>query len=471
MKSRILVIDDDEPSCRLVAAIFRAAGCDVTTAQEGISGLHAALTGNPDVVLLDLRMPGLDGMAILERLSAEAPAVPVVMLTGSMDIKDAVRAMQLGAFDYLTKPMDREELLLVVARAQEARALRDELRELRRQAGQMTVDGLAAQMGTGAAVQRVIEEVRLVAGSSFSVLILGETGTGKELVAQALHRASDRRTRPFVALDCGAIPDALLESELFGHEKGSFTGADRRKEGRFRMAEGGTCFLDEIGNLPLALQTKLLRVLESGLVQAVGADRATPMDVRFVAATNHDLQERAAQGAFRADLYFRLAQYAIRLPALRERVEDIPFLTRRFVDEAATELRHPIELVAPDALAVLAAHRWPGNVRELRNVVRQAVLQTSGLVIQAETVRALVGEPRPEPEPPSAAPAGSLREVAAHAAATAERHAITAALTAARGNKAAAARALQTDYKTLHLKIKGMGIDAHDFYPKPGRRD
>ena len=469
--NRLLVIDDDEGSRRLATAIFRAEGFEVLTAHDGPSGIATVLADHPDVVLLDLQLPDMDGMAILTRLRAEAPSVPVVMLTGSTDVKNAVRAIQLGAVNYLTKPMNRAEVVIVVRRAQEASAMRLELLELRRQAGRLATGSLAVQMGGSAAVQRVIEQVRLVAASTFSVLILGETGTGKELVSQAVHELSDRRRRPFVALDCGAIPDALLESELFGHEKGAFTGADRRKEGRFRLAEGGTCFLDEIGNLPLALQAKLLRVLESGQVQPVGADRATPMDVRFVAATNLDLQERVERGAFRSDLYFRLAQYAIRLPALRERTEDIPFLTQRFVDEAAHDLRHPIEAILPAALEVLIGYGWPGNVRELRNVVRQAVLQTPGLLLHADTVRSVIGEVRrgSVPEPARAA-AGSLREIATAAATAAERQAICEALRAASGNKAAAARALKTDYKTLHLKIKSMEIDAHDFVPKAAPR-
>lgn len=460
MRPRILVIDDDQASCRLIGAIFRSESCDVIAAHDGPSGIVAAASQHPDVVLLDLRLPGLDGMAVLERLKAESPLVPVVMLTGSHDVKDAVSAIRAGAFDYLTKPIRREEIILVARRAQQTHAMSIELQALRQQAGKFATDNLSAQMGSGKAVQRVIEQVRLVAVSTFSVLILGETGTGKELVSQAVHRMSDRRLRPFVALDCGAIPDALLESELFGHERGAFTGADRRKEGRFRLAEGGTCFLDEIGNLAPNLQAKLLRVLESGQVQAVGADRATPMDVRFIAATNQDLQDRVEQGTFRSDLYFRLAQYAIRLPALRERTDDIPFLTHRFVEEAAHELRHPIEAITPGALELLLAYSWPGNVRELRNVVRQAVLQSAGLAINADSIRGLIGNAgRASDAAPASAPGASLREIANQAAAAAERRAIRDALRTASGNKAAAARALKTDYKTLHVKIKNLGIE------------
>jgi DNA-binding NtrC family response regulator len=464
MGVRILLVDDDEPSCRLVTAIFRVEGIDVMSAHDGVSGMAAVLREQPDVVLLDLHMPQMHGMAVLERLKDEAAAIPIVVLTGSHDVKDAVRAIKLGAFDYLTKPIDREQVVVVVRRALEARAMKEELQELRRRVGHEAAEDLASRMGQSRAIRELVEQVTLVAASNFTVLILGETGTGKELVAQALHALSDRRRRPFVALDCGAIPDTLMESELFGHEKGAFTGAERRKEGRFRIAEGGTCFLDEIGNLPLPLQAKLLRVLESGQVHAVGAERATPMDVRFIAATNKDLHERATQGVFRSDLYFRLAQYSIRLPALRERPEDIPFLAMRFVQEAANDLRRPIEAVVPAALDLLVAHPWPGNVRELRNVMRRAVLQTPDLAVRAETVREVLGELTGDRVArPTAAAGASLRELAAQAAEAAERDAIRDALRAAGGNKSVAARALKTDYKTLHIKMKHLGIRARDF--------
>jgi len=297
----------------------------------------------------------------------------VVILTGSQDVKDAVRATQLGAFNYLTKPVNPDEILIVVRRALETRDLRLEVQELRQHVGKGASDGLASHMGPSDQVARVIEQVGIVAASNFSALVFGETGTGKELVAQAIHQLSDRRRRPFVALDCGAIPEPLLESELFGHEKGAFTGAERRTEGRFRLADGGTCFLDEVGNLALNLQAKLLRVLESGEVQPVGADRTRPMDVRFVSATNHDLQERIGRGLFRPDLYFRLAQYTIRLPPLRERTGDIAYLTERFLEEASIELRRPVQAIGPDSLELLRRHTWPGNVRELRNAIEYAV--------------------------------------------------------------------------------------------------
>jgi DNA-binding NtrC family response regulator len=385
----------------------------------------------------------------------------VVMLTAHSELKTAVRATQLGAFDYLTKPIDPEEVALSVRRALETHALRTEVEDLKRQLG----DGgsLAALMGPSREVRIVAEQVRTVAATAFSVLVLGETGTGKELVAQAIHRQSERRNGPLVALDCGAIPEALVESELFGHEKGAFTGADRRKDGRFQLAERGTLLLDEVGNLPLGPQAKLLRVLESRQVQPVGSTKTIATDVRVIAATNDDLQARVNAGKFRPDLYFRLAQYTITLPPLRDRTDDISYLAQRFLDEVAIELRRPAQRFAPDGLAALQRHRWSGNVRELRNVVRQAVLESKDAVLRRSDLKPLLGTSAPSNAPTTTG--GSLREIAEAAARAAERHAICDALRASQGNKSRAAKALQTDYKTLHNKIKLLGIRAGDFAP------
>lgn len=466
MSGRILVVDDDEASCRLVKATFKAEGFEVVMAHDGPAGLERASTDRPDVVLLDVRLPGLDGLQVLEQLKAATPSLPIVMLTASRDVKTAVRATQLGAFDYLTKPIDHDEIVIVVRRALETRALRLEVEDLRKRVGNDEADNLALQMGPSPPVRQVVEQVRIVAASNFTVLILGETGTGKELVAQAIHRQSDRRRKPFIALDCGAIPEQLLESELFGHEKGAFTGADRRKPGRFQLAEGGTCFLDEIGNLPMSLQAKLLRALESKQVQPVGAERATPVDIRFIAATNHDLQARVGDGLFGADLFFRLAQYTISLPPLRQRTDDIAYLAQRFIEEASVELRRPVQELVPTALDLLQRHDWPGNVRELRNVVRQAVLQTKELVIRPTDLRAVLADASSAPPTAQRETRGqSLKEIADEAARATERQAICDILRATKGNKSQAAKALQTNYKTLHLKMKNLGIRARDFIP------
>lgn len=464
MRGTILAVDDDEAGCRLLKAILASQGFEVIAAHDGRSGLARVAAAEPDLVFLDLGLPDMSGLDVLERLKVSAPDLPVIMLTAHSDLKTAVRATQLGAVDYLTKPIDHEEIIVVVRRALESTALRREVEDLRRKVGEG--GGLAFQMGPSQQVREVIDQVRVVAASNFTALILGETGTGKEIVAQAIHRESERRSKPFVALDCGAIPEQLLESELFGHEKGAFTGAGRRKAGRFQLAEGGTFFLDEVGNLPMILQAKLLRVLESRQVQPVGGAKAATLDVRFIAATNQDLQERVAQGHFRADLYFRLAQYTIPLPALRERHADIAYLTQRFLEEARIELRRPVHDVAPEGMELLQRHRWPGNVRELRNVVRQAVLATKDFVIRREVLRPLLGKTAAGAVAATPARGGggrSLKEIAEEAAQVAERQAICDTLRATKGNKSQASRALKTDYKTLHLKMKKLGVRGRDF--------
>ncbi|MBL9038072.1 MAG: sigma-54-dependent Fis family transcriptional regulator [Archangium sp.] len=462
--SRILVIDDDPAGCRLLQAIFGAEQYEVRVAHTGEDGLRRAAADAPDLVLLDLQLPDLHGLEVLERLRQSAPSLPVVMMTAHGEVRTAVRATQLGASDYLSKPIDHEEIVLIVRRALETRALKTEVEALRRQVGAGA--DLPAQMGPSSAVALIAERVRTVAASSFSVLVLGETGTGKELIAQAVHRLSERRDRPFVALDCGAIPEGLIESELFGHERGAFTGAERKKEGHFNLAEGGTLFLDEVGNLPLALQAKLLRVLDSKQVHAVGSTKARALDVRIVAATNDDLQARATEGRFRADLYFRLAQYTISLPPLRERPSDIAHLAARFMAEASVELRKPVHHISPEALEALEAHGWPGNVRELRNVIRQAVLESDGLALEQKAVQRFLKAPAARAAGVTrSAPGRSLKEVADAAAGEAERQLIAETLRATLGNKSEAARALRTDYKPLHLKMKRLGLRARDYQP------
>jgi DNA-binding NtrC family response regulator len=464
MEPKVLVVDDDPASRRLVAAIFAERGLTVLSAADGESGLECFRRDAPAVVILDLHLPDMDGMEVLERLRAQGADAPVVMLTAHVDVKSAVRAMRQGAFDYLTKPIDPEELGIVVERALEARSLKQEVEELRRRLG---ADGaLATQMGPSPQVAVIMQQVETVARTDFSVLILGETGTGKELVAQAIHRQSKRRAGSFTAIDCGAIPEALLESELFGHERGAFTGADKRKEGRFHLAQGGSLFLDEVGNLPLGPQAKLLRVLESRQLQAVGATKAKAIDARFIGATNDDLQAKVTAGLFRPDLYFRLAQYTITLPPLRERPGDIAYLARRFLEEVSVELRRPVQKIASDAQSALERHRWPGNVRELRNVVRQAVLESRDVVLKRADLQRFLGiHAAAGSSLPPGAVGRSLKETADGAAKEAERQAICETLRLTRGNKSQAARALMTDYKTLHVKIKAFGIRARDFVP------
>ena len=459
--TRLLVIDDDEASCRLVRAIFKPDGFEVLFAHDGVSGLKRAVTEDPDLLILDLELPRLDGLAVLERLQRSQPGLPIVMLTGRGEVKTAVRAAQLGAFDYLTKPVDPDDLIAVVRRALEVRALRNEVLDLRRQVSGGTA--LRTQMGPSAVVEGIVEQVATVAATQLSVMILGETGTGKEVVARAIHRQSERQG-PFIALDCGALPELLLESELFGQERGASAAAPKRKTGQFTLAEGGTLFLDEIGNLPLGLQSKLLGVLESRQRHLSGAAKPKPPDVRFLAATNDDLQLRVSAKQFRADLYFRLAQHTISLPPLRARTGDIGHLARRFLAEASVDLRRPVREIAKDAIALMERHAWPGNVRELRNVIRRSVLESKELVLNRAVVEKFLGAEAQSPAARTESLDGrSLREVAIAAARGAEREAIQATLRLTRGNKSRAARALRTDYKTLHLRMKGLGMRARDF--------
>jgi len=459
---RVLVVEDDPAGRRLLHAILAPEGWEVATAQDGTTGLALAESGLPDLVILDLRLPGIDGLEVLTRLRTRHPNLPVIILTAFGEVRTAVEATKRGAFDYLTKPVDHDQLVLASRRALETRALRIEVEALRRATG--AGGSLATQMGSSPAVAQVLEQVKSVADTSFSVLVTGETGTGKELVAQAIHRQSSRRDRPFVAIDCGAIPEALVESELFGHEKGAFTGAQHKKHGQFRLADGGTLFLDEVGNLPQGLQAKLLRVLESRKVQALGASTPSPLDVRVIAATNRDLQELSREGAFRADLYFRLAQYNIHLPPLRERREDIPYLAQRCLEEVSVELRRPTLNIARDAIAALQRYNWLGNVRELRNVVRQGVLESNDVTLRATAITKFLkqGEPRggAHAEPRATQ---SLRDAVRAATRDVERRVISDALRQAGGNQAQAARILQTDYKTLYVKLKRLGLRSRDF--------
>jgi two-component system nitrogen regulation response regulator GlnG len=397
----------------------------------------------PAVILLDVLMPRLGGMDALPELRRLAPDVPVIMCTAYMDVPTAVRAMQLGAYDYLTKPFDLDLLLLTVKRALERQDLIARIDELKSQGEAIS---LADRMGGSRAIESVIRQVAQVARSNFTVLIQGETGTGKELVARAIHNQSPRRDKPFVAVDCGAIPETLIESELFGYERGAFTGALRRKDGRFQTADGGTVFLDEIGDLPLATQAKLLRALEERQVTPLGATRPVLVDARIIAASNVDLDEGSRAGRFRADLYYRLNEFGINLPPLRSRREDIGHLARRFLEEVSMELHRPVHGISEDAIELLRRHDWPGNVRELKNVIRKAALLATD-VIMPEFLPPLAARGGAGQSAVAAPPVGgelSLCEVGEVATADAERQAIRQALEAAKGNKSQAARLLRT---------------------------
>jgi two-component system nitrogen regulation response regulator GlnG len=461
-KSRILVVDDERDMRWLLAEVLRAQGFEVATAEDGQGALERVQVEAPAAVILDLRMPGLDGMETLTKLKAIAPQVPVIMLTAYGNIPAAVQAMRLGAYDYLSKPFHNDDIVLTVGRALERQALLAEVETLRSQLGEG--GSLKELMGPSQEIQKVVQGVNQVASSTFTVLIQGETGTGKELVARAIHQQSARCEKPFIALDCGAIPETLIESELFGYEKGAFTGADRKKEGHFQLAEGGSLFLDEISNLPLPTQSKLLRVLQERQVRPLGGKRAIPVDVRILAASNVSLEAEMRAGRFRQDLYYRLNEFTLNLPPLRERQEDILYLAKRFLEEACMELRRPVHGISEEAAQLVLRHSWQGNARELRNAIRQAVLLSPDVIrpdhLVALGAGGLVAPSAGEPSPGLAGV--SLREASEKAAALAERQAILRALQATRGNKSEAARLLRTDFKTLHLKMKRYGISTRD---------
>jgi DNA-binding NtrC family response regulator len=461
---KILVVDDEAEIRSLLAAVLQNKGYEVVTAEDGAAALQAVPRERPAVILMDLSMPRMNGMDALPEIKRLDAEVPVIICTAHADLATAVRAMKLGAYDYLTKPFDVELLILTLERAVERHRMHSRIEELKRQ-GQGS--SLAERMGGSPAIAQVIQQVAQVAESNFTVLVQGETGTGKELVARGIHQQSPRRPAPFVAVDCGAIPETLVESELFGHERGAFTGAQARREGHFQLAKGGTLFLDEIGNVPLATQAKLLRALEQREVNPLGATRAVAVDTRIIAATNSELEESVKAGRFRADLYYRLSEFTIALPPLRSRREDIMHLSQRFLDEVSMELRRPVRRIADEAMQVLLHHDWPGNVRELRNVVRKAALLATD-VVTPEHIPALSAS-APAPSRAAAEPLGedlSLREVAELAAGQAEREVIRHALESTKGNKSQAARLLRTDYTTLHAKMKRYGISARDFTPR-----
>ncbi len=378
--AHLLIVDDDAKTLASLARAFRLAGHDATVCDNAGRALELLKSQPFDMMMSDVVMPGKDGLSLLEDLRAAGIAVPVVMISGQANIEMAVRATRLGAVDFLEKPLSTDKLLLTVDNVLKLKRLEEENRELRQRVGKHEI------VHSGEAMRRVMAQVDRVAASEARVCILGETGTGKELIARALHDRSPRRGGPFVTLNCAAVPGELIESELFGHEKGSFTGAATRHLGKFEQAHRGTLFLDEIGDMPLVMQAKLLRVLEEGQVERVGGDRLIPVDVRVVVATHRNLEELVKKGAFRQDLYHRIYVFPLLLPPLRERSEDIPALVAHFAAQVAELNGWKPKRFEPEAIEELQRYSWPGNIRELRNVVERLLLLTDGPVDRA-TVR------------------------------------------------------------------------------------
>jgi DNA-binding NtrC family response regulator len=379
-KPHLLLIDDDPNTLASLSRALRLAGYDATVCDSATRALELIRAGRFDLIFSDVVMPRKDGISLLEDLKAAGVTTPVVMISGQASVEMAVRATRLGAVDFLEKPLSTEKLLVTIENVLRLRQLEEENRDLRRRLGKHEV------IWTGPLMERLLAQVERVAASESRVAIQGETGTGKELIARAIHQKSARRAGPFVTLNCAAVPAELIESELFGHEKGSFTGAAVRHIGKFEQASGGTLFLDELGDMPLAMQSKLLRVLEEGEVERIGGNKPIPVDARIVVATHRNLEEMVRQGAFRADLFHRVHVFPIVLPPLRERTEEIPVLAEYFSAQVSVQNGWKPKHFSTEALDVLKRYAWPGNVRELRNVVERVLLLSTGETVSADDV-------------------------------------------------------------------------------------
>ena len=451
----ILIVDDEANIRRMVGALLAGEGYDVKEAASGAQGIAKADEAEPDAIMLDLMMPGeLDGMATLARLRIDHPDSAVIMMSGRASLADAVNATKLGAVNFLEKPLTPEGVLFAVGSALELRQSRRVARELREELGLV-----GDMVGDSPQMQAVRELIDRVAASDARVLITGESGTGKELVASAIHDASTRRDKPFIRVNCAAIPRDLVESEMFGHERGSFTGATQARVGRFELANNGTLFLDEIGDLSLDAQAKLLRAIEAKEIHRVGGNKSIRVDVRIIAATNHDLARAVKDGAFRDDLFFRLNVIPIALPPLREREGDVRQLVHHFSLLYFKRTGQIPPVWTPQAMQVLERHAWPGNVRELANIVERISIVNPGAHITAEYVRAVLSPEDAVPpviaEPPAAEMTGGLSEVLdAH-----ERRLIQNALDQSKGNIAEAARSLKTDRPNLYRRMKRLGLE------------
>jgi two-component system, NtrC family, nitrogen regulation response regulator NtrX len=447
-KPHLLLIDDDPNTLASLSRAFRLAGYEATVCDSAGRALDLIRAERFDLIFSDVVMPGKDGISLLEDLKAMGVRTPIVMISGQASVETAVRATRLGAVDFLEKPLSTEKLLVTIEDVLRLRHLEDENQDLRRRLGKHEF------IWSGAAMERLLAQVERVAASESRVAIQGETGTGKELVARTIHQKSARHAGPFVTLNCAAVPAELIESELFGHEKGSFTGAAGRHIGKFEQAGGGTFFLDEIGDMPLAMQSKLLRVLEEGEVERVGGDKPIPVDARVVVATHRNLEEMVRQGTFRADLFHRVYVFPIVLPPLRERKEEIPVLAEYFAAQVAAQNGWRPRHFSTESLELLKAYTWPGNVRELRNVVERVLLLSATETVVADDVEmALPALARGETAPEAAIGTLSQRMESY------EREVLVAELRRQHHHMTNTARALGLERSHLYKKCQQLGID------------
>ncbi len=449
MIEKILIVDDEESVRRAFTELLKDAGFLVTGAANGKEALLAFKDDDcPDLVLLDLVMPQMGGLFFLDAVRKIAPDVPVILISAHGDVATAVEAMKLGAYDFLIKPPDSDHLLIVIERALDKLRLEQKIRDMEDNQDLF----LQMMLGTSSALKNVITDIRRVASSDLSLIIEGETGTGKTFIASIIHNLSKRGKGPFVTLDIGSIPETLMESELFGYEKGAFTGADKKKTGYFDMAREGTLFIDEVQNMPLNLQSKLLKVVEEKKFYPIGSNRTVDTDVRIIVATNSAMSTAIKENKFRADLYYRLNEFTIQLPPLKERADGIAPLARTFLSEASMEFKKRVASIDDDAIDFLMKQPWPGNVRELKNVIRKAVLLCDGDTLKVEMVSQCMGDLKEEKGKKA------LPDLQSHrypiSMAEAEKITIRAALDYTKGNKTQAARILQIAPNTLLKKIK-----------------
>lgn len=455
-KRRVLIIDDEDNMRHMLASVLSRLGYGVESAENGRSGLDVLRKEVFDVVLCDIRMPEMDGMEFLRQASAEGITATIIMMSAFGSLDTALAAIRLGAYDYISKPFKADEIELTLRKAEEREGLRRDNQALRHQLASLEGEfSFGKMVARSKSMQEVFTLATKVARHSTTVLITGESGTGKELIAQGIHALSERRDGRFVAVNCGGLPDNLIESELFGYKKGAFTGADRDKQGLFLEADHGTLFLDEIGELPLPLQVKLLRVLQEGEIQPIGAARPQKINVRIIAATARDLAQEVNMGLFRQDLYYRLNVVHVHLPPLRERLGDIPLLSEFFLKRYTRRLDSPVQAITPSAMSLLLQYGWPGNVRELENIIERAVVLAEKKVVLPENLPAMFGTRKEGRRLDDFFGTFSIKQ----AQKIMESALIRRALEATGGNKSRASELLELSYPSLLGKIKEYGLD------------
>jgi DNA-binding NtrC family response regulator len=452
----ILIVDDNKDMQFTLTNILKEEGYETITASDGVRAIKEVKWKSPNLVLLDIRLPGIDGMKILKEMKKIDKELIIIMLTAYGDVKGAVEAMKLGAFDYITKPFNNEELTLIIKKALQTQYLSREVESLRKKLGEKTA--VEEVMGESQQIKQVLNQVNIISPTNMTVILQGESGTGKELIAQMIHQKSKRSDKPLVAVDCGAIPETLVESELFGYEKGAFTGADERKEGKFEVANGGTLFLDEIANLSDAIQMKFLRVIQERKLQHLGGRKDIRVDVRIIVATKVNLFEAVRTGKFRDDLFHRINEFNINLPLLRERKEDISVLAKYFFDESNQDLNKKIKGFSGEAMKFLLSYSWPGNVRELKNLIKKSVLLTDSEYIPLENLSTNMTESASVAEISHPSGAEKSQDSFKEKTSEFEKELIKSALEKSGGNKLKAAKVLRINRKLLYRKMKSLNL-------------